>query len=74
MRPALIHQRVAEPLFGDPISDWLPWFAWKPVRTFDRRLVWLRWVCRRCIHKHEHLFGGDDFWWQYALPAKDPTQ
>ena len=30
------------PMFGDPIGEWHQWFAWRPVFTYDRRLVWLR--------------------------------
>jgi hypothetical protein len=53
------------PMFGRPVGCWHAWFAWKPVRTFDRRLSWLRWVKRRCIQKHDYLDGGADFWWQF---------
>jgi len=53
------------PLFGEPVGPWHDWFAWKPVHTYDQRLVWLRWVKRRCIQKHSYLTGGADFWFQY---------
>ncbi|MGV2049293.1 hypothetical protein ACQZ48_04340 [Agrobacterium sp. 22-209-1] len=56
-------------MFGDPVSGWHDHFAWFPVRTYDQRLVWLRWVRRRCIQKHQYLYGGPDFWWQYYLPS-----
>lgn len=56
------------PMFGDPVGPWHKWFAWKPVKTYDQRFVWLRTVERRCIQKHEYLpHGGADFWWQYRL-------
>jgi hypothetical protein len=53
------------PFFGLPVGDWHAWFAWKPVRTFDGRLCWLRWVKRRYIQKHACLSGGPNFWWQF---------
>lgn len=53
------------PTFGDPVGPWHWWFAWKPVRTYDNRRVWLRWVRRRNVQKHEYLHGGGDRWWQY---------
>jgi hypothetical protein len=56
------------PRFGVPIGEFHRVFAWLPVRTYDRRLVWLRPVWRRCIQKHDYLTGGPDFWWQYSLP------
>lgn len=54
-----------KPLFGDPIGPWHRVFAWWPIRTFDQCIVWLKWVERRCIQKHQYLDGGADFWWQY---------
>jgi len=55
----------AEPYFGDPIGPWHPWFAWRPVRTFDGRWTWLRTVKRRRIQLKPHLDGGMPQWWQY---------
>ncbi|QIG76661.1 hypothetical protein EVC28_037 [Rhizobium phage RHph_I1_23] len=52
-------------MFGEPVGPWHDWFAWFPIRTYDQRLVWLRWVRRRSILKHWYLHGGPDFWWQY---------
>ena len=57
-------------MFTSPVGEWHRWFAWKPVRTYDQRLVWLRIVGRRCMQKHQYLQGGPDFSWQYALPAQ----
>lgn len=68
-RLTLVDERLAMPVFGDPVSSWHWWFEWKPVRTFDQRIVWLRWICRRCIQTHVHLPGPGGFWWQYALPS-----
>lgn len=61
------------PMFGDPIGEWHQWFAWRPVFTYDRRLVWLRRVLRRCIQKHLWLRGGPEFWWQYAANPTSRT-
>jgi hypothetical protein len=62
----LEHADVAAPLFGDPVGPWHSWFAWWPVRSFDNRIIWLRFCSRRCIQKHQYLDGGSDFWWQYT--------
>ena len=29
------------------LEPWHAWFAWRPVRLLDRRLVWLKRVYRR---------------------------
>jgi hypothetical protein len=55
------------PMYGDPVSFWFEWFAWRPVWTHDRGWVWLRVVLRRKIAKHAHLDGGRDFWPQYVV-------
>lgn len=26
--------------------DWMPWFAWFPIKTIDATWVWLEWVDR----------------------------
>ena len=52
-------------MFTSPVGPWHDHFAWLPVRTYDRRLVWLRWVRRRAMQKHQYLTGGPDFSWQY---------
>lgn len=62
-----------KPQFGDPVGDPHLWFAWKPVRTFDRRFVWLRKVYRQAVFKHQYLRGGSDWWYRYALPPA-PTR
>lgn len=58
---------IYRPTFGDPISGWHKWFAWRPVDTIDRGWRWLRVVSRRRIHKHSYLDGGGDFWFQHAI-------
>ena len=55
------------PRFGEPITEWFRWFAWKPVETVDRGWRWLRPVWKRRVQKHEYLFGGGDFWFQHAV-------
>lgn len=55
------------PRFGFPIAHWHWSFAWFPIRTYDGRRAWLRWVQRRRIQKYEHLDGGADQWWQYRV-------
>lgn len=53
------------PMFGEPVARWHRWFAWKPIRTFDGRWTWGRFIERRLIQKHTYLDGGADFWRQY---------
>ena len=60
------YDRYCKPQFGFPISDWHQSFAWRPRRTFDGRLVWLRSLMRRRYHRHDYLRGGPDQWWIYA--------
>lgn len=60
---------VPHPMFGNPIGPWHDWFCWYPTRTYDGRLVWLRWLRRRRIQKHSYLFGGPDAWWQVHCEA-----
>ncbi|ESZ60682.1 hypothetical protein NL532_24275 [Mesorhizobium sp. C120A] len=55
------------PFFGDAIGPWHDHFAWLPIRTYDQRLVWLKWCRRRCVQKHQYLDGGGDFWFQYHI-------
>lgn len=55
------------PEFGLPVGPWHRWFAWRPVLTYDQRLVWFRSLSRRCIQKHNYLDGGAEFWFQYSL-------
>jgi hypothetical protein len=61
---------IPRPLFGTPIGDWHRWFAWKPVRTWDHRLVWLRMVRRQSVQLKFYLHGGPDWWWRYDIGAR----
>lgn len=54
-------------MFGDPIGPWHDWFAWFPIRTYDQRFAWFRWVRRQSVQKHQYLTGGADFWWRYHI-------
>ena len=63
-------RHIPSPLFGDPVSPWHFWFAWRPVFTWDRRFVWLHRIHRRLIQKHQYLStGGNDQWWQYHFES-----
>lgn len=53
--------------FCFPIGPWHDWFAWHPVRTYDRRLVWFRWCRRRAMQTNLHLHGPLHFWWQHHV-------
>ena len=33
-------------------TPWRTWFAWRPVRTIDRRIAWLRPI-QRCTYSYE---------------------
>ena len=63
-------------MFVDPVGPWGWWFAWFPVRTYDKRLVWLRWVRRRPMRFKSKMFNYSDYSWQHhaaTLPAKEGT-
>lgn len=63
-----------KPTFGEPITDWVQWFAWKPVDTVDGGWAWLKHVHRRRIQLHEYLDGGSRQWWQHTInPPKPKT-
>lgn len=63
-----------DPAFGEPVSDWFRWFAWRPVETIDRGWRWLRPVWRRRVHRHQYLRGGADFWFQECVTRPETTQ
>lgn len=52
-------------VFFDAVGPWHDWFAWYPIRTYDYRLCWMRFVRRRRLQKHYWLHGGPDHAWQY---------
>lgn len=55
------------PYYGDPITDWRTIFAWRPIQTVDSGWVWLRFIFRRRIAKHNYLNGGSEYWFQYKV-------
>lgn len=58
---------VAVPMFGMPIGPWHRWFAWRPVSTVDRGLVWLRVVNRRRYQTKHYLPGPTFTWFHHAV-------
>jgi hypothetical protein len=59
-----------EPMFGRAHGDWYRWFAWRPVQTLDRGLVWLRPVWRRRVYKKEYLPGPAYSYFQNLVELK----
>jgi hypothetical protein len=59
--------KIPSSQFGDVIAPWHKWFAWKPVKTWDHRTVWLRNILRRPIQFKSNLDGPcvKGWWWQY---------
>ena len=58
-----------------PAGPWLRFFAWRPRRLYDGRLIWLRHGWRQIMVVHEYLFpGGGDKFWRYTDHAKDGTR
>ena len=43
------------------------WFAWRPVTTYDGRLVWLKTVWRRRYQTKDFLDGPMLTWWQITI-------
>ena len=54
--------------FCGPVAEPHDWFAWKPVKTWDGRWVWLRKVRRVLVQAHEYLPGPSRPFWSYAIP------
>ncbi|WP_191057789.1 hypothetical protein [Geminicoccus harenae] len=58
----------ARPRFGYPIAQWHRWLAWRPVKCWDGRIVWLRMVYRRRCQLYGYLSPSFPHqWWQYAI-------
>lgn len=55
--------------FADRVGPPRRWFAWRPVRTFDGCLVWLRVVVRFRMQTKEYLPWPHRQWWAYAYPS-----
>jgi len=63
---------MINPQFGDIIGPWHRWFAWHPVSTYDCRWLWLRFVNRVCVQKHDYLSGGGPyFWFIYSIEEQE---
>ena len=56
------------PMFSQYASPWHKWFAWRPVTTWDGRLVWLKVVYRRRIFPSLLIEGCADPWMEYHSP------
>ena len=61
------YPNIRPPMFGDAVGDWHWWFAWRPVLTYDERIVWLRIVWRRRIQSKDFIDGPMFSWWQVTL-------
>lgn len=51
------------------MSDWKPWFAWRPVTLLTMERAWLCWLERRPTTGWHH-FGETDGKWDYAWPSR----
>lgn len=54
-------------MFAHPVSPWRHWFAWRPVVTWDGRLIWLVPCIRRVLQLKDHISSprGADRWSEY---------
>lgn len=60
----------AEKHFGPfgQVTQWAEWFAWRPVKTYDDRWVWLRKVKRARIRgwvTEDSVWQHVGYWWVY---------
>ena len=53
---------------GVVLSPWHWWFAWRPVRTWDGRIVWLVPVKRRRVWLEPKCPGPCIDHWDYHFP------
>lgn len=58
-----------QPLFGEPISEWYRYFAWRPISTLDRGYRWFWIVWKRKCQPHEYLSGPMTPFYQYRATA-----
>lgn len=45
-----------------------PWFAWRPVKTTNKRIAWLRILIRHRHIPHDPLYKDWEYW-EYINPA-----
>ena len=50
-------------------SEWLPWFAWHPVRDQFSRLVWLRPMLRKQFDNDLRSSQSHDWHWEYRVES-----
>lgn len=60
-----------KPMFGEPISRWYKYFAWKPVSTLDRGYRWLWIIWKRKCEPHPYLSGPGHPFFQYRATKPD---
>lgn len=51
-------------------TDWEPWFAWHPVSTIDKKVVWLKDLQRRWIHYFVRDSKDNIVWEETSLQYK----
>ena len=57
--------------FSNPVTKWSRWFAWRPVGTVDKGMVWLIPVWRRrAMVKMMLTPGGGNMFFQYATDSQ----
>lgn len=59
--------------FGSQIGRIHQWFAWRPVRLWYGKWVWLRMLKCVVIHKHSYLDGPDWQFWSYDIQSPKVT-
>jgi hypothetical protein len=58
-------------MFASPAGPWMRFFAWKPRRMYDGRVLWLRYGWRRLVAIHSYLPNGGDTFWCYTDHTKE---
>lgn len=57
--------------FGKPFGPAHRWFAWRPVRLWYGKWVWMQTVMRARVGKHSYLDGPDYDFWTYDLEKEE---